>query len=98
MTPAELQAASAGYRRRINHEAWLYGLYVQEALTAVLSAALSKKNQQHYQYPTEPHHELQPMTEEEKKQLVENEQLKALAFCNQLVRWGKKHFNTDNQK
>lgn len=98
MTPAELQAVSAGYHRRINREAWLYGLYVQEALTAVLSAAFSKKNQRHYQYPTEPHHELQPMTEAEKRQLVENERLKAIAFCNQLVRRGKQQYNKDNQK
>ena len=55
MTPSELVAVSHGYQRRVDTEAWLFGRYVDEALSAVLSAALSKKGRTPYRYPSQPY-------------------------------------------
>ena len=94
MGPAELQAYSDGYQRRINRKAWLFGLYVQDALCAVLSAAFSEKRSRNtFQYPNQPHKSLQPETEEEKKQEAENERLQARLYMHQMEHagrnWGK---------
>lgn len=55
MTPAVVQAAANGYRRRVDMEAWLTGRYVHEALSAVLSVALGKKGRTPYKYPSQPY-------------------------------------------
>ena len=89
LTPAELQAISAGYYRKLNREAWMFGHYTLEALTAVLSAAMHGKGRASYQYPTEPRMELQPLTRQEQAQYAKNERLRVIAYCNQLVERGK---------
>ena len=91
MTPTEIAAANRSYQRRVNYEAWLFGLYIHEALISVVNALFSKKNAKNVlSYPDKPHLETQPLTEEEKKKVAENERLKAIAYMNYLVRIGKK--------
>lgn len=91
MDPAELQAYSDGYQRRINREAWLYGVYVQDALAAVLSAAFAKKSSMNtFQYPNQPHKSLQPETEAEKQKEAEEERRKAIAHFNSFAKHKKK--------
>ena len=90
MNPKTVKAFSDGYQRKINREAWLNGLYFRDALMSVLLAILPRKcGAPPYQYPVEPHHNLQPMTEKEKDQLAENERLRAKLYCDRLVRMGK---------
>ena len=90
MTAAEIQAYADGYQRRRNREAWLQGIYTQDALTAVASAVLSKKNTRNiYQYPAQPHLELQPAAAEEVKITEEQEALLAEIYMLQMVEAGK---------
>ena len=86
MTPTEVQAYADGYQRRTNREAWLHGVYVQDAITAVASAILSgKKKRNIYKFPERPHTELQPMTPEEKQRQIEAERLRAYAYFDGIV-------------
>lgn len=90
MTPTEVQAYATGYQRRRNREAWLQGIYTQDALTAVASTVLSGKNTRNiYQYPAQPHCELQPATTEETRVTEEQEALLAEVYMLQMVEAGK---------
>lgn len=90
MTAEEVQAYAIGYQRRRNREAWLQGVYVQDALTSVVSAVLSGKNKRNvYQYPAQPHRELQPATAEETRVTEEQEALLAEVYMLQMVEAGK---------
>lgn len=90
MTAEEVQAYAIGYQRRRNREAWLQGIYFQDALTSVASAALSGKNTRNiYQYPAQPHRELQPATAEETRVTEEQEALLAEVYMLQMVEAGK---------
>lgn len=84
MSPAELQAISNGYRRRVNYEAWLHGVYTLDALTAVFSAAFAGKNKsQIHRYPNTPKSDLQPQEQEDQ------DRLQAELYMRQMVRAGK---------
>lgn len=99
MGPAELQVYIDGYQRRINREAWLYGVYVQDALAAVLSAAFAKKSSMNtFQYPNQPHKSLQPETEAEKQKEAEEERKKAIAYFNSFAKHKKKLEIQDPEK
>ena len=74
-------------QKRVNHEAWLYGRYVFDAVGVVVANALGSKNDTKYSYPERPYgYEL---TEEEKQIEEENEKLQAKAFMNNLISVGK---------
>ena len=86
MTPSELVAVSHGYQRRVDTEAWLFGRYVHEALSAVLSAALSKKGRTPYRYPS------QPYSAQEAAQAPKDDDrdtLRAKIYMRQMMRAGK---------
>lgn len=90
MTPTEVQAYADGFQRKANREAWLHGIYVQDAITAVASAILSgKKKRDTYEYPKQPHGELQPQRVEERKISQEQEELLAELYMRQMVEAGK---------
>lgn len=90
MGPAELQAYSDGHQRRINREAWLFGVYVQDAVAACLSAAFAKKGSTDvFKYPKAPISSLQPQTKKELEAEAENERIRAYLYLNQFVRAGK---------
>lgn len=89
MSPAELQAYSDGYQRRKNYEAWLFGVYVQNAIASCISASFSKGRQNAFQYPGTPIPSLQPRTESEVKAEAEKERMRAYLYLNQFVRAGK---------
>ena len=86
MTPAELVAVSHGYQKRVDMAAWLFGRYTQEALSAVLSAALSRKGKTTYKYPTQPY-SAQEAVQAPKDE--EREALRAKIYMKQMVRSGK---------
>lgn len=86
MTPAEIVAVSHGYRRRVDMEAWLFGRYTHEALSAVLSAALGKKGRTPYRYPDRPHDSTdapQEATDDDR------DALRAKVYMRQMMRAGK---------
>ena len=86
MTPAEIVAVSHGYRRRVDMEAWLFGRYTHEALSAVLSAALGKKGRTPYRYPS------QPYSAQEAAQAPKDDDrdaLRAKIYMRQMMRAGK---------
>lgn len=91
MTPSEIVAVSHGYQRRVDTAAWLTGLYVQEALSAVLSAAFGKKGHIPYKYPSQPH-SVQDDTQAPKDE--DRDVLRAKIYMRQMMRvgknWGKK--------
>lgn len=91
MSPAELQAYSDGYQRRTDSEAWLYGLYFQDALAAVLSALFAEKGHDTYKYPSRPHSIQQTATQADNE---EAELLKARLYMHQMMwagkNWGNK--------
>lgn len=90
MTPTEVQAYADGYQRRTNREAWLQGIYTQDALTSIASAVLSGKNRRNtYEYPKQPHSELQPQRAEGRKISQEQEELLAELYMRQMVEVGK---------
>ena len=97
MTAAEVQAYADGYQRKANREAWLQGIYTQDALTAIASAVLAGKNKQNvYKYPERPHGELQPMTEEERLEEEEAERLRAKLYMMQMA-WAYKNWGNDGK-
>lgn len=86
MTPAEIVAVSHGYQRRMDTAAWLTGRYVHEALSAVLSAALSRKGHTPYKYPA------QPYSAQEAAQAPKDDDrdaLRAKIYMRQMMRTGK---------
>ena len=85
MTPAGLAAVAKGYRQRANAQAWLNGLYMQDALAAVLSAALGGKGTKVHKYPDAPYNILQ----EEAEVSEESEAARAKAYMMQMVRAGR---------
>lgn len=93
MGPAELQAYSDGYQRRLNREAWLFGLYVQNAFAACLSAAFAKQGADTFKYPERPHDSLQPADQKEQEQTSEQKEetelLKARLYMHQMMWAGK---------
>lgn len=92
MSPAELQSYSNGYQKRLNREAWLFGLYVQNAFAACLSAAFAKKGADTFKYPERPHDSLQPTGQKEQetsKKKEETELLQAKLYMSQMMRAGK---------
>ena len=86
MTPAELVAVSHGYQRRMDTEAWLFGRYTQEALSAVLSAAFGKKGHTPYRYPDQPY-SVQDDAQTPKDE--DREALRAKIYMRQMMRAGK---------
>ena len=86
MTPAVVQAAANSYRQRADFEAWLTGRYVHEALSAVLSAALSRKGHTPYKYPSQPYSATD--TSQEAKD-DDREALRAKIYMRQMMRAGK---------
>ena len=86
MTPAEIVAVSHGYRRRVDMEAWLFGRYTHEALSAVLSAALGKKGHTPYRYPDQPYN-VQDDAQTPKDE--DREALRAKIYMRQMMRAGK---------
>ena len=92
MTPTEVQAYADGYQRRTNREAWLQGIYTQDALTSIASAVLSANAPSlynTYEYPKQPHSELQPQRAEGRKISQEQEELLAELYMRQMVEVGK---------
>lgn len=92
MTPVQLQAVSDGYSQRINYEAWLFGLYTQSALTAVLSAAFAKRGHTPAKYPSEPYSLGEAKSEQDKERLAENERLKSILYFKNWARATQKKF------
>ena len=86
MTPSELVAVSHGYKRRLDTAAWLTGRYVHEALSAVLSAALSRKGHTPYKYPSQPYSATD--TSQEAKD-DDREALRAKIYMRQMMRAGR---------
>lgn len=82
MTPAEVAAAAKGYRQRQDEAAWLLGRYTLEALCAALSAALSGKRGNTYQYPDRPYSSKADRSEADETAF-------ARAYMMQMVRAGK---------
>lgn len=93
MTPAVVQAAANGYRRRVDMEAWLTGRYVHEALSAVLSVALGKKGRTPYKYPSQPYSATE--TPQEAKD-DDREVLIAKVYMRQMMRAGR-HWGTQQK-
>ena len=62
-----------------NHEMWLQGLYVYDAVGSIMSSLFKGKGQQAAKYPDKPYR-LTPLTEEEKAQ-------KKIEIHNQLTRY-----------
>ena len=91
MTPAEVQAAANGYRQRVDFEAWMFGRYVLEALSASLSAAFGRKGHPPYRYPSSPRGQ-QEVSQERTEE--DSDRLKAKLYMRQMVaagkNWGKK--------
>lgn len=89
----ELQAYSNGYQKRLNREAWLFGIYVQDAVAACLSAAFAKKGSTNvFKYPERPHESLQPTDQKEQetsKKKEETERLQAKLYMHQMM-WAYK--------
>ena len=86
LTPSEIVAVSHGYHKRVDMEAWLTGRYVHEALSAVLSAALSRKGHTPYKYPA------QPYSAQEAAQAPKDDDrdaLRAKIYMRQMMRAGK---------
>ena len=91
MTAAEVQAYADGYQRKANREAWLQGVYTQDALTAIASAVLAGKNRQSaYKFPECPHSELQSASEAEQRESEEAELLRAKLYMHQM-KWAYKN-------
>lgn len=86
LTPAELVAVSHGYHKRVDVEAWLFGRYVHEALSAVLSAALGRKGKTPYRYPPKPY-SAQDAAQTPKDE--DSEALRAKIYMRQMIRAGK---------
>lgn len=82
---------SNGYQKRLNREAWLFGIYVQDAVAACLSAAFAKKGSTNvFKYPERPHESLQPTDQKVQGQTVEEtELLKAKLYMHQMM-WAYK--------
>ena len=86
MTPSELVAVSHGYQRCMDTAAWVFGRYTQEALSAVLSAALSRKGHTPYKYPAQPY-SAQDGAEVSKDD--DRDALRAKIYMRQMMRAGK---------
>ena len=86
LTPSEIVAVSHGYYKRVDMEAWLTGRYVHEALSAVLSAALSRKGHTPYKYPSQPYSATD--TSQEAKD-DDREALRAKIYMRQMMMAGK---------
>lgn len=86
MSPAELQAYSNGYQRKINAEAWLFGQYTQAAFASVLSALFAKNGNPTAEYPAKPYN-LFPKnaTPQETQDHEEAERLKARLYMHQMM-------------
>lgn len=96
MSPAELQVYGDGSQVYMNRLAWMIGIYVQDAVAACLSAAFAKKGSRDvYKYPARPHESLQPMSQEEKRNIddgmtkEEREVLLAKIYMSQMLQAGK---------
>ena len=86
MTPSELVAVSHGYQRRMDTAAWVFGRYTQEALSAVLSAALGKKGRTPYRYPSQPYSATEAPQEAADD---DRDALRAKVYMRQMMRAGK---------
>lgn len=86
LTPSELVAVSHGYQRRMDTAAWLTGRYVHEALSAVLSAALSRKGKTPYRYPSQPYSAAEAPQEATDD---DRDALRAKIYMRQMMRAGK---------
>ena len=86
MTPSELVAVSHGYQRRMDTAAWVFGRYTQEALSAVLSAALGKKGRTPYKYPSQPYSATETPQEARDD---DRDALRAEVYMRQMMRAGK---------
>ena len=95
MTPAEVQAAN-GYRQRVDFEAWMFGRYVLEALSASLSSVFGRPGHPPYRYPSSPRGQReapQKLTDTQE----ERGRLKAELYMRQMVRAGRRWGKQDAQ-
>jgi hypothetical protein len=75
-------------QEQINHNAWIQGLYVYDAVSTVVYNALKSKNDPRRNYVEKPY-DFRPTkekTEAEKAQEVEKEQQKAATWMDNLLR------------
>ena len=93
MTPAEVQAAANGYRQRVDFEAWLFGRYVLEALSASLSSAFGRKGHPPYQYPSVPRGQQKAPQETEEDTAA----LRAEIYMRQMM-WAGRNWGNTKQK
>ena len=93
LTPSEIVAVSHGYHKRVDMEAWLTGLYVQEALSAVLSAAFGKKGRTPYKYPSQPYSATETPQEARDD---DRDALRAEVYMRQMMRAGR-HWGTQQK-
>ena len=90
LTPSEIVAVSHGYHKRVDMEAWLFGRYTHEALSAVLSAALGKKGRTPYRYPSQPYSATEaPQEAAQTPKDEDSEALRAKIYMRQMIRAGK---------
>ena len=94
MTPAEIVAASHGYQKRVDMEAWLTGIYFHEALSAVLSAALGRKGKTPYRYPSQPYSSVEAHQEAADD---DRDALRAKVYMRQMMRAGKNWGDTQRK-
>ena len=74
----------------VNHNAWLHGLYIYDAVSTAIYNALKGKNKKAEKYAEKPYEFQREKTEAEKAKEVEVEQRKALAWMENFVRINSK--------
>ena len=68
-------------------DAWLHGLYVQQAIAATVGNAFQKKGSKAIEYPNEPISvkEKRERTEAHKRKVAENERIRLVALLDRVI-------------
>lgn len=75
----------------LNTLAWLQGLYVRDAMNAVISTAFATKKRDIVEYPDRPHR-LRPLTEDEREEEAKRATESAIEQLNAMkAAWDKKN-------
>ena len=77
-------------QEEINHNAWLQGLYVYDAISTALYNSLRGKGKKAEKYAEKPYQFQREKTEAEKAKEVENEQQKAMLWMENFVKINSK--------
>ena len=79
-------------QQRIDENAWLNGLYAQQAIASTIGNAFQKKGAKEIQYPNEPYsvRAKREKTEAYRRKVAENERVRLVALLDRVIASSKK--------